>query len=128
MAPEFLEENGVSIHEMLLHLNGLFNKINITEMIAHNIDFDINILRSELHRYNYNITLNEIRNVTLYCTMFKAQKAMKVGKWPRLSEAYNYFYNAEIVHAHDAEYDTLHCYKIYLKLQNTLENNLTINE
>ena len=113
---EFLIENGVEIHEIFSHLNGIFESYNITQIIAHNVDFDINILKSELYRYNYNITLGQIRAIPLYCTMKKAQKKMNVGKWPKLAEAYTHFYGDNITNAHDAEFDTLHCYKIYLKL------------
>lgn len=118
LSKEFLVENGMTIHEMLLILNGVFLQKNITKIIAHNINFDINILKSELHRYNYQLTLEKISEIPLFCTMFKAQAAMGVNKWPKLEEAYRYFYNEDITNAHDAEFDTLHCYKIYLKLQN----------
>ena len=117
LTTEFLNKNGVSIHEMLLHLNSIFLQKNITDIIAHNINFDINILKSELYRYKYSLTLEEIRDISLYCTMFKAQKAMKVSKWPKLAEAYRFFYNEDITNAHDAEFDTLYCYKVYYKLQ-----------
>ena len=113
---EFLIENGVEIHEMFSHLNGIFESYNITQIIAHNVDFDINILKSELYRYDYNITLGQFRAIPLYCTMKEAQKKMCVRKWPKLSEAYTHFYGDNITNAHDAEFDTLHCYKIYLKL------------
>ena len=48
--------------------------------------------------------------------MKEAQKKMNVDNWPKLSEAYTHFYGDNITNAHDAEFDTLHCYKIYLKL------------
>ena len=116
LTKEFLNENGITIHEVLLNLNGLFTKYNINLLIAHNIIFDINILKSELYRYQYNITLSKIARTETFCTMLGSQVRMNVYKWPKLSEAYTYFYNEEITNAHDAEYDTLHCYKIYLKL------------
>ena len=116
LSKEFLTENGMTIHEMLLILNGIFTKNNITEIIAHNVNFDINILKSELHRYNYQLTLEKISEIPLFCTMFKAQAAMGVRKWPKLAEAYRYFYNEDITNAHDAEFDTHYCYKVYLKL------------
>jgi len=116
LTKEFLNENGITIHEVLLNLNGLFTKYNINLLIAHNIIFDINILKSELYRYQYNITLSKIARTETFCTMLGSQVRMNVYKWPKLSEAYTYFYNEEIANAHDAEYDTLHCYKIYLKL------------
>ena len=91
LTKEFLVENGITIHELLLNLNGLFEKYNITLLIAHNVNFDINILKSELYRYAYNITLNKINNCKSYCTMFKSQNVMNVRKWPKLAEAYKYF-------------------------------------
>tara|TARA_B100000401_G_C52647047_1_gene643542 strand:+ start:52 stop:666 length:615 start_codon:yes stop_codon:yes gene_type:complete len=129
LSKEFLLENGMTIHEMFLILNGIFTKNNVNVIIAHNVLFDINILKSELYRYNYNITLEKIKNIETFCTMFKSQSIMKVKKWPKLSEAYKYFYNEEITNAHDAEYDTLHCYKVYLKLYENMkdENDMDTN-
>ena len=43
-------------------------------------------------------------------------KLKKKYSLQELSEAYKYFYNENIINAHDAEYDTLHCYKVYIKL------------
>ena len=116
LSKEFLVENGMTIHEMLLHLNGIFEKFNIELIIAHNVIFDINILKSELYRYDDNITLDLSKSIETFCTMFKAQPIMKMRKWPKLSEAYKHFYNEDITNAHDAEFDTLYCYKVYLKI------------
>ena len=116
LTPEYLNDNGININELFLKLNELFKNYNIDEIISHNIDFDINILKSELFRYNKNKLLELIENIPTYCTMLEAQKKMNVSKWPKLSEAFKYFYNENIINAHDAEYDTLHCYKVYIKL------------
>lgn len=116
LSKEFLLDNGITIHEMLLNLNGLFEKFNIELIIAHNVIFDINILKSELYRYDYNITLEKVKSIQTFCTMFKAQPIMKMRKWPKLSEAYRFFYNEDITNAHDAEFDTLYCYKVYVKI------------
>lgn len=126
LSKEFLNENGITIHEVLLNLNGLFTKYNINLLIAHNINFDINILKSELFRYNYTITLNKIRNINTFCTMLSSQIKMNLYKWSKLAEAYRYFYNEDITNAHDAEYDTLYCYKVFLKLDEYLNETLDI--
>jgi DNA polymerase III epsilon subunit-like protein len=126
LSKEFLNENGITIHEVLLNLNGLFTKYNINLLIAHNINFDINILKSELFRYNYTITLNKIARTETFCTMLGSQVRMNVYKWPKLAEAYRYFYNEDITNAHDAEYDTLYCYRVYLKLDEYINETLDI--
>lgn len=116
LSKDFLNLNGLTIQEVFLVIHGILLKYNIVRLIAHNIDFDINILRSELYRYEFGITLKKLNNIQLYCTMYGSQSKMNVRKWPKLSEAYKFFYSKEITNAHNAEYDTLHCYKIYLKL------------
>ena len=126
LTKEYLNENGITIHEVLLILNSLFTKYNINLLIAHNINFDINILKSELFRYQYNITLDIIENINTFCTMLSSQIKMNVYKWPKLAEAYRYFYNEDITNAHDAEYDTLYCYKVYLKLDEYINETLDI--
>ena len=114
---DFLNNNGLIIHNILQELFNLFiNKYNITEIISHNINFDINVLKSELYRYNNITLLEKIDKTKTYCTMLNSQKKMAIGKWPKLREAYIYFYNKDITNAHEAEYDTLYCYEIYKAL------------
>ena len=114
---EFLEENGESIHNIIDLIKNIFTeKYEIIKIVSHNIDFDINVLKSELVRYNYSDLLIKINDIATYCTMLKSQSVMRVNKWPKLSEAYRYFYDEDITNAHQAEYDTLYCYKIFKKL------------
>jgi DNA polymerase-3 subunit epsilon len=113
----FLKEAGISIEYLIDNLKDVFNKYNIDIIIAHNIEFDLNIILSEIYRMNNNDNFIDIlNNKELYCTMKKFYKKLNYYKWPKLSEAYKYFYNKEIINAHDAEYDTFHCYQVYLKL------------
>jgi DNA polymerase-3 subunit epsilon len=114
---EFLEQNGESIHNIIDLIKNIFTeKYEIIKIVSHNIDFDINVLKSELVRYNYSDLLIKINDIETYCTMLKSQTVMRVNKWPKLSEAYRYFYDEDITNAHQAEYDTLYCYKIFKKL------------
>ena len=116
LTPEFLDENGVPIDIVVEELIRTFNEYEITQMISHNTDFDMNVLMSELFRYNYFPFLEKVEKVDVYCTMLNSQKKMNVSKWPKLGEAYNFFYNKEITNGHQAEYDTLYCYEIYKAL------------
>lgn len=114
---DFLEQNGESIHNIIDLIKNIFTeKYEIIKIVSHNIDFDINVLKSELVRYNYSDLLIKINDIETYCTMLKSQSVMRVNKWPKLSEAYRYFYDEDITNAHQAEYDTLYCYKIFKKL------------
>ena len=114
---QFLDENGESIHNIIDLIKNIFTeKYEIIKIVSHNIDFDINVLKSELVRYNYSDLLIKINDIETYCTMLKSQSVMRVNKWPKLSEAYRYFYDEDITNAHQAEYDTLYCYKIFKKL------------
>jgi DNA polymerase-3 subunit epsilon len=117
LTKQFLDENGVSIHNIIDLIKNIFTeKYEIIKIVSHNIDFDINVLKSELVRYNYSDLLIKINDIETYCTMLKSQSVMRVNKWPKLSEAYRYFYDEDITNAHQAEYDTLYCYKIFKKL------------
>ena len=62
---DYLNKNGVSIHEIFLDLKKIFmDSLNpITKIISHNIDFDINILKSELYRYEYIEFLRFIQDI-----------------------------------------------------------------
>lgn len=114
---QFLEQNGESIHNIIDLIKNIFTeKYEIIKIVSHNIDFDINVLKSELVRYNYSDLLIKINDIETYCTMLKSQSVMRVNKWPKLSEAYRYFYDEDITNSHQAEYDTLYCYKIFKKL------------
>jgi DNA polymerase III subunit epsilon len=116
LTPDFLDENGVPIDVVINELINKFNEYNIIEMISHNTDFDMSVLKSELFRYNHLEFLDKINKINIYCTMLNSQKKMNVSKWPKLSEAYKFFYNKEITNAHQAEFDTLYCYQIYKAL------------
>lgn len=116
LTKDILTEKGITIHNFVHHLNTILNTYNITHLIAHNINFDINVIKSELHRYAYLNTLDKINNKSLFCTMINSKKQIGLSKWPKLAEAYRHYYNDEITNAHDAEFDTLYCYKVFLKL------------
>jgi DNA polymerase III epsilon subunit-like protein len=106
-------ENGISFDSIMEHL---FMDLNsgVTRLVAHNLDFDINVLCNELYRRGMNERVMQIIKLQKYCTMLEGQKVMKVRKWPKLSELYSYLTNGEeISHAHNAMYDTMHCYKCY---------------
>lgn len=85
-------------------------------LIAHNINFDISILLSEFYRAGMEDAIKCVNEKAHVCTMRKGKDFMGVKKFPKLSELYQYLFHEELSNAHDAQYDTLHCYKCYSKM------------
>jgi DNA polymerase-3 subunit alpha len=91
-------------------------------IVGHNINFDVNILSSELYRAKeYNSAFNLVTKQR-YCTMFKSKNIVKVlnangkVKLPKLSELYFSLFHKESENNHDARYDVRNCAKCYFEL------------
>jgi DNA polymerase III epsilon subunit-like protein len=87
-------------------------------IVAHNAEFDMNILRSELFRYMKTIggaseLLDKLNTMNVICTMHKGKEVMNMKRFPKLSALYSYLYNEEMQNAHNAQADTYYCYKCY---------------
>ena len=99
----------------------LFQKLKIvlekcSDLVAHNIRFDVSILASELFRAGEHDILKMFLEKKQICTMQKGKLMMGVTKYPKLGELYKYLYGEDITNAHNAQYDTLYCYKCFVKL------------
>lgn len=100
--------------------------IQCNVLVSHNAEFDVQVLKAELHRRGehgeehgkYAELLNCIHSKRVFCTMLEGQKAMGASKYPRLEFLFKYFYPEETLsEAHNAYYDTLHCYLCFKKLK-----------
>ena len=80
-------------------------------LVAHNLQFDLSIMLSEMFRYNKQDGVREMLSKGRICTVQLGRIAMNQNKAPKLSDLYKYLYNEDIKNAHDAYYDTLHCCK-----------------
>lgn len=110
---DFAMNYGMPIVSVLQNLN---EKMNLCHtVVCHNTDFDITIVKSEMYRYG--ITMNVFEKVTSFCTMMEGMKIMKVGKFPRLIALYSYLHpGCEMDNAHNAYFDTLHCWRCYKEI------------
>lgn len=113
-------DKGVPLAVMVSELKTCLE--DCVNIVAHNIEFDIHVIKSELYRYNYMDLLDLIENKHLICTMKKGKEVMKTRKYPKLGELYKYLYNEEIQNAHNAQYDTLYCYRCYNKMYPSEDN------
>lgn len=99
--------------------NTLMNDLkNVDKIVAHNVNFDYNVLLSEYYRYDldkeYELNFNKINKL---CTMNMGLKYMKkqikVTKYPKLTELYKYLFNEDIIQEHRALSDVIYCMACY---------------
>lgn len=91
-------------------------------IIGHNINFDNNVLKSEMIRHDLYILLNEFDKITKVCSMKKCKSIVKVRgksgkiKYPKQRELYECVMGEEMLNAHDAKYDVFNLGKVITKL------------
>lgn len=102
-------------------------------LVAHNIDFDTKVIAAALWRHliNENVKeedahtiIKEWINKPVYCTMQSSKQIVNARnakgnlKYPKLTEAYKFFFGRELDRAHSANADAVAVLEIYLALQN----------
>lgn len=103
-----------------LSMFGMFAAVADT-VVAHNIDFDALVCRSEYHRAGKTARFAELAH---FCTMKRSTDLCKLPsqwkgkgyKWPKLEEAYRILLGKELEGAHDALADVRACAEIYFWL------------
>lgn len=114
-------EHGAPLEEVLTIFTEAFNKA--TTIIAHNLNFDYNVMRSVYLRKG--IAFPSIEGKGRYCTMLASMNILKLPsqwgsgyKWPKLDESYRFLVDEKgFEGAHDALNDVKACREVYLKLQ-----------
>ena len=113
---------GVEIRDILKEIEKDFKTYNVKRIVAHNIDFDMNILLSECYRYSQENSNENLINTLLtcdtYCTMKRGKIFMDYYKNPKLIELYNFVHrnNAPPFKEHSALSDCIACEKCYLAM------------
>lgn len=86
-------------------------------IIAHNINFDVNVIKSELYRRNKLDLIEIIDSKKLICTvkkfkyLVKAKNKINKIKNPSLKELYQFCFNNENDNAHNSKYDVINLHK-----------------
>lgn len=94
-------------------------------LVAHNYDYDHEVLKIACARFKHDFVLEKKAS---YCTMKTATPICKLPstrggfKWPKLQEAYKFFFNREFEGAHDAMADIRACKDVFFKLQELSKN------
>lgn len=111
---EIAEEKGIPWHTMYEEFIADLNQC--TTLVAHNLQFDISIMLSEMFRYNKQDGISSMLDKSRLCTMKMGRTAMSQKKGPKLSELYKFFYNEDMENAHDASFDTKYCHMCFSKM------------
>lgn len=113
---EIAEKCGVPIAIAL----SAFNRLSLLAdtMIAHNFDYDDQVLRGEFERLGRPAEFAKKNN---FCTMKAATEVVKIPsakgfKYPRLQETHKFLFGEEFEGAHDAMADVRACKRVYLDL------------
>ena len=114
------DRDGVDFNEAFLAFYESLKKTD--HIIAHNIEFDISVIKSELYRRNLFHIIEEIDKKKLLCTMRHTKNIIKIinkfgkYKYPSLKELYRFCFNKEIENAHNSKYDVINLYDAIKKL------------
>ena len=119
-----IQESGVVFKDVLKEF--IADLYPCKKIVAHNIDFDFNVLLSELYRYydKCRKIIGQMYTKEQICTMKTGQTFMKITKFPKLIELYKHTYNIEWKQTHRALDDAIVCAYCYVRmdvLNNTLE-------
>jgi DNA polymerase-3 subunit epsilon len=94
-------------------------------LIAHNMSFDIMVLKSAIIRTGIPPMLRSFNLDAMpkYCTKDASTDVCKIPgpygyKWPKLIELYQHFFGEEFDDQHSSNADTLACAKCFFELQN----------
>jgi len=110
---KFATENGHSLADVLRDF--LADVQAATVLVAHNIDFDLAIVRSELYRVLPGTAHLNLSTCANFCTMLRGQEILRLPKWPKLHELYRLLTGTdpEFDRLHRAEYDIICCAVCY---------------
>lgn len=109
------------------------NLKKVSHIIAHNVAFDVGVIKSELYRRNFQYIIDEIDKKTLLCTMKHMKPILKIinqygnYKNPSLNEIYKFNFNKDVENAHNSLYDVLNLHKVVEHMYKNKTLNYDIN-
>lgn len=108
-------KNGISLKDFFNP--SILQEIENSDIIlGHNIDFDINVLLSELYRNELYGIYYLLEKKNRKCSMKMGKDFFKLDKVPKLSELYYTFFKKEFKNQHNALSDARACYDCYKKM------------
>jgi len=113
---EKAELEGIDINTVFESLKNDLQEYNISSIIAHNYEFDKNVLLSELFRANNLPLYDIINNYNYICTMQLGMNYFNRNKQYKLIDLYNDLYKENKKQRHNASNDVDLCIKCFFKI------------
>lgn len=122
---EVCQQKGVPIEFVI---DQFYNDLqNIRAIVGHNVEFDLNMLKSELYRIlissqnsellkKCESIISSLEEIENFDTMMMAYKMFKLKKWPKLTELHKSLFGYDFDGAHDAYYDVVATVKCFIRL------------
>lgn len=108
---EQMQDEGVPLKDIFRELGESLTHVH--SMIAYNIEFDINVLKSELYRYGDTELTSTIDSKHHVCCMKKARDYLNQEKTPKLSEIHERLFGYPPRRLHNALSDAISCFRVY---------------
>jgi len=121
-------EEGHNISDVFAQLYRDMTAYVPRRIVAHNLEFDLNIILSELHRLRETNLEHQALSAIFtgtpqICTMLLGRNICKIPKEnnrfgyknPKLTELYEHYFGHEMVGNHDAMADTEACFSVTLR-------------
>lgn len=104
-------QHGVSVSGVLDHF--MRDLARADAVVAHNLQFDVTVLLSELHRLGRSEDVSELNRTDKRCTMLMTTDTLKLPsahkrrgyKWPTLQELHEYLFHEPFENSHHAAAD-----------------------
>tara|TARA_B000000557_G_C20695175_1_gene409148 strand:- start:121 stop:777 length:657 start_codon:yes stop_codon:yes gene_type:complete len=123
---EIMKEKGVDIKKALDKFLDLYTNCDV--LIAHNIEFDLNMLRAAFLRNGYERHIFKNSKVIKVCTMKSTinfcnlnvkstTNGDKYKKWPKLVELHNKIFKTNFENMHNSLADVYACFRCYYRLK-----------
>lgn len=117
---EVLAAYGLPVGIVLPIVMGLFQPVDI--IVGHNISFDVRMLASGLYRCDMLDDLDTILSKEVFCTMQESKQLVQAKtangrlKAPKLTEAYEFFFERPLDNSHSANADAIAALELYLAI------------
>jgi DNA polymerase III epsilon subunit-like protein len=115
ISTEQAQKDGVPFIDVVANLYNALR--NVDTFVAHNAEFDVNVLASELYRRGYYPITDDLLRKKQVCTMLMGKEKLNLVKRPKLCDLYQRLYGTLPEGTlHNAAVDTKCCYMCYCKL------------